>query len=122
MADIKGVGVDCGMLLVRLFSGLGLVPEFDPRPYTHDWHLHRGEEMYLGWVSSVCDIVEGPPQVGDIILWKIGRCYSHGAVVTGTSPLCIVHALLEYGRVVEEDLSSNVFLSSRTDVKIARAR
>jgi len=35
-ADIKGVGVDCGMLLVRVFVDLGLVEPFDPRPYTHD--------------------------------------------------------------------------------------
>ena len=34
MADIKGVGVDCAMLLVRVYCDLGLVEHFDPRPYT----------------------------------------------------------------------------------------
>ena len=46
-ADVKGVGCDCGMLLVRVFVDLGIVEPFDPRPYAHDWHLHRGEERYL---------------------------------------------------------------------------
>jgi cell wall-associated NlpC family hydrolase len=36
-ADIKGAGVDCGMLLVRVFVDTGLVAPFDPRPYENDW-------------------------------------------------------------------------------------
>ena len=42
-ADAKGTGVDCGMLLVRVFVDCGLVAPFDPRPYPIDWHLHRSE-------------------------------------------------------------------------------
>ena len=49
-ADIKGAGVDCGMLLVRVFVDSGLVPPFDPRPYADDWYLHRSEERYLGFI------------------------------------------------------------------------
>ena len=41
MADIKGVGVDCAMLLVRVYCDLGLVEPFDPRPYTQDWMMHQ---------------------------------------------------------------------------------
>ena len=50
-ADVKGVGVDCGMLIVRVFVDLGLVPPFDPRPYPRDWHMHNSdEERYLNLV------------------------------------------------------------------------
>ena len=49
-ADLCGVGVDCGMLLVRVLVDAGLVPAFDPRPYPQDWHLHRDDERYLGFV------------------------------------------------------------------------
>jgi cell wall-associated NlpC family hydrolase len=51
-ADVKGRngGVDCGMLLVRVFVDCGLCAPFDPRPYPPDWHLHRAEEKYLGFV------------------------------------------------------------------------
>ena len=48
-ADVKGHGVDCALLLVRVYCDLGLVEPFDPRPYTRDWFLHRSEERYLGF-------------------------------------------------------------------------
>src|SRR6202161_3252947 len=51
-ADIKGVGVDCGMLLARVFANVGLIPFVDPRPYPPDWHLHRDEERYLDFVRQ----------------------------------------------------------------------
>ena len=38
------------MLLVRVFVDTGLCPPFDPRPYPVDWHLHRSEERYLGFI------------------------------------------------------------------------
>ncbi len=64
-ADIKGVGVDCGMLLVRVFVDTGLCQPFDPRPYPIDWHLHRGEERYLGFVFDRSrEVTE--PQPGDV--------------------------------------------------------
>ena len=68
-ADIKGAGVDCGMLLVRVFVDAGLCPPFDPRPYPIDWHLHRSEERYLGFIfdrgSEVAD-----PQPGDVMVLR----------------------------------------------------
>ena len=86
-ADILGAGVDCGMLLVRVFVDLGLVPPFDPRPYPPDWMLHRDEERYLGWVYKACGPVE-KPQPGDIALFRFGRCYSHGALIINKDEVC----------------------------------
>ena len=81
-ADIKGVGVDCGMLLVRVFVDTGLCQPFDPRPYPIDWHLHRSEERYLGFIFDARrEIAE--PQPGDVMVLRYGRCYSHGGMVTG---------------------------------------
>src|SRR5208282_2779302 len=74
-ADIKGVGVDCGMLLVRVFVDLGLVEPFDPRPYTHDWHMHRDEERYLNLVLPRARKVSAP-QIGDVMLFRVGRSHS----------------------------------------------
>ena len=59
-ADIKCAGVDCAMLLVRVYADLGLVPPFDPRPYTRDWMLHRNEEKYLGFLLARARMVEEP--------------------------------------------------------------
>src|SRR5580704_9168227 len=90
-ADIKGAGVDCGMLIVRVFVDTGLCPAFDPRPYPADWHLHRSEERYLGWVTARAGEVS-VPSTGDVMVFRWGRCYSHGGIVVGARPLTIVHA------------------------------
>lgn len=98
-ADVFGVGVDCAMILVRVFCDLGLVPEFDPRPYATDWHLHRSEEKYLGGVMRYAVKVD-EPQPGDVALFKFGRCLSHGGIVDQITPeITMIHADLNAGCV-----------------------
>jgi cell wall-associated NlpC family hydrolase len=110
-ADLKGVGADCGMILVRIFVDLGFFDPFDPRPYSSDWHLHRSEERYLGFVNE--RFVEVPaPLPGDIIVFRYGRCYSHGGLVTKADPLTLVHAFQPAGVVIEEEISRNAQLSA----------
>jgi hypothetical protein len=41
---------------------------------------------------------------------RYGRCYSHGGVVTRTSPLAIVHAFHPARRVLEEEVRHNSVL------------
>jgi len=111
-ADIKGVGVDCGMLLVRVFVDTGLVPPFDPRPYADDWYLHRGEERYLGFIFDRTKEVAGPLR-GDVTVFRYGRCYAHGGVVTISRPLTIVHAYQPAGAVLEEEVARSPALCAR---------
>ncbi len=108
-ADVKGAGVDCGMLIVRVFVDTGLTAPFDPRPYPPDWHLHRGEERYLGFVFDRCAEV-AEPGIGDVMVFRYGRCYSHGGIVTNAGPLKLVHAYQPYRRVLEEEISHNTVL------------
>ncbi len=108
-ADVHGIGVDCGMLLVRVFVDAGLIPAFDPRPYPEDWHLHRSGERYLGLVSKHCEEVL-EPQPGDIVVFRYGRCFSHGGVVTNLDPITLVHAFQPYGVVFEEEMERNLQL------------
>lgn len=112
-ANIKGVGVDCGMLLVRVFVDTGLCPAFDPRPYPVDWHLHRNEERYLGFIFDRAQEVERA-QPGDVMVLRYGRCYSHGGVVTKSNPLSIVHAYYPARRVLEEEIAQNAVLADAT--------
>jgi cell wall-associated NlpC family hydrolase len=109
--DIKGAGVDCGMLLVRVFVDCCLVPPFDPRPYANDWYLHRSEERYLGFVFDRAKEV-ADPLPGDVMVFRYGRCYSHGGIVTGNSPLTIVHAYQPARCVLEEEVARNPALSA----------
>ncbi len=98
-ADVRGAGVDCGMLLVRVFVDTGLLAPFDPRPYPEDWHLHRSEERYLYFASDrLGEVAEPGP--GDIIVFKYGRTFSHGAIVTGIDPnsRCACVSALPSGR------------------------
>lgn len=108
-ADVPGAGVDCGMLIVRAFVDAGLVAPFDPRPYPQDWHLHRSDEKYLGFVGDLCKRVDAP-QPGDVAVFRYGRCYSHGAIVTHGEPLVILHAYMPARRVIEEPLKHNSVL------------
>ncbi len=108
-ADLLGVGVDCGMLLVRVFVDAGLCPPFDPRPYPPDWHLHRAEERYLGFVLARCRPC-AVPQPGDVAVFRYGRCYAHGGVVTAADPLTMVHAFSPAGCVLEERVDANAAL------------
>ncbi|MCW2283378.1 NlpC/P60 family putative phage cell wall peptidase [Rhodoblastus acidophilus] len=109
-ADIRGVGVDCGMFIVRVFVDLGLTPPFDPRPYAPDWMIHRNEEKYLEFFNRRCRRVQ-EPRPGDIVLFRYGRSYSHGGIVSEADPLAIIHAYHDAGCVVEERLSQNPALT-----------
>lgn len=109
-ADVRGAGVDCGMLIVRVFVDTGLCEAFDPRPYPFDWHLHRSEERYLGFVFDRTAEVTGP-RPGDVVVFRVGRCYAHGGIVSAPAPLTIVHAYFPARRVLEDVVGRDSALS-----------
>jgi NlpC/P60 family putative phage cell wall peptidase len=112
MADIPGVGVDCAMILVRVFCDLALIEPFDPRPYTRDWMLHRDDERYLGiLLASAHEVKATAP--GDVMLFRVGRCYAHGGIVTKAEPLTVLHAYAPAGCVIEEAIIRNADLAAR---------
>jgi cell wall-associated NlpC family hydrolase len=83
-ARIKGRngGIDCLTLLAEVFAEAGLVEKVAIPHYPPDWHLHRDAERYLEGLLKYTREIQGLPQPGDIALWKFGRCFSHGAIVT----------------------------------------
>lgn len=92
-ANVLGSGVDCAQLLSESFFGAGLVDRFDVGKYNHDWHLHRNEEKYLEVVETYCRRIDDTeaslrdrPDLwvapADILVWRVGRTFSHGALVT----------------------------------------
>lgn len=95
---LKGVGVDCAMLLMGVFAGVGLIEEFEVEDYPRDWMLHRDEERFRAVVLRYADeIALADVQPGDVCLYRVGRSFAHGAVIIDW-PL-IVHADSRLGRV-----------------------
>jgi cell wall-associated NlpC family hydrolase len=108
MARVKGAGVDCGQLLALVYEAAGVMPEIIPAEYPHDWHMHKDEERYLAHVEQYAHRIEGPPRPGDIVLYRIGRTISHGAIVTRWPQ--VIHAYLKAGMVVLDDAKGNADL------------
>ncbi|WP_034302551.1 C40 family peptidase [Herbaspirillum sp. RV1423] len=96
MGRIKGAGVDCATLLLEVFHAVGIIPKIDVGYYPQDWHFHRDEERYLGWISQYARRTE-TPRPGDIALFKFGRCVSHGAIVTDWPG--VIHSYFQLGCV-----------------------
>jgi len=106
---VKGAGTDCGMVLIKVFSEAGLIDDFDPGEYPADWMLHQDGERYLGIVERFAKRVRqcGP---GDVVLFKFGRCISHGAIVVNWPT--IIHAYHGHG-VILDDVAQNHRLRDR---------
>lgn len=113
-ARVKGVGVDCGQLVIATHVEAGLISDFDTGFYTTDWHLHRFEDRYIEFVerylgrvdnselSIDARLVEDPAYEApsaSVVVFRVGRTFSHGGIITRW-PL-MVHAYQPAG-VVEE--------------------
>lgn len=107
-AGIKGVGVDCAHLLIRVYCAAGCIPDIDPGEYPPDWHLHRGEPKFLNWVEQFA-VRTSSPQPGDMLLLKYGRVHSHGAIIEriGTH-LHVIHAARDLKKVARDDIPDYV--------------
>jgi cell wall-associated NlpC family hydrolase len=105
-AGIKGVGVDCAQLLRRVYVDIGAIPEMNPPPYAIDEFLHTREEIYLKWIlPHFREVAE--PEAGGLVMFKMGRIYAHGGVVSTLEPFAIFHAWSPKGGVVEDELRHN---------------
>ena len=107
-ACIKGVGVDCGKYPIAVYAACGLIPQIDVPRYSPQFHLNRDEEWYRAIVEAHGYRVEKPLQ-GDFALYKIGRIYSHGAIVIEWPR--IIHANLITG--VTQDVGDQGHLANK---------
>lgn len=116
-ACIKGVGVDCGKFPWSVYHAVlsDRFPPVDERlRYRHDLHMHRDEE----WYKNIADengthLPDGVlPSPGDFALYKIGRIFSHGAIVIKWPR--IIHA--NYGIGVMQDQGDQGHLARASKV------
>ena len=111
-ARIKGVGVDCAQLPIGVYASVGLIEAFDTGDYPPDWHLHRDGERYLSVIARLAtEIDPADVQPGDVLLFKFGRAFSHGAIVTAWPQ--VVHANRKDGAVVLGDVTRDADLIGR---------
>lgn len=100
-ANLKGVGVDCANLLAQVYEEAGIVEHVNIEPYSPQWFLHRSEELFIKYVVDAggVEIIESEAKKGDTVLYKTGRCFSHGGIVVEW-PKVIIHAFKPVGVVV----------------------
>jgi len=107
---VKGAGIDCGMFLLEVFEAVGLIPHIVPPHYGVDFMMHRQIEWFLETVAVYADEIEEVDILpGDVLLYKHGRIFSHGAIVEVWPR--IVHASVPdrgvcYGDASKEPLKS----------------
>ncbi len=108
-ARIKGAGCDCATLLLEVFN----INE-DVGHYSPERHFHSSEEQYLGWLNKFGEEVD-TPEPGDVAIFKIGRCFSHSAIVVDKKTL--IHSHIGQGVVL-----ANVADFAKREVKYFRMR
>ena len=107
-ARVKGVGVDCANLLCAVYFEAGLIDYIELPEYPLDWMWHRAEERFLSEILRTRAREIAIPESGDVAVFKYGRCYSHGAIVTEW-PL-VIHAFAALGGVVRGDATKHPLL------------
>ena len=92
--EVKGAGVDCATFLKCTFQEAGMVEPFQLDHYSPQFFLHGKEERYIGWILKVGgrEIPQDEARTGDIVLYKIGLCFAHGALIIEPGWPSIIHA------------------------------
>lgn len=98
---IKGVGVDCGMLLAEVFAEAGLIARPDIKSYSPQFFLHSDDPAYIREIERFAHAVAAPTGPGDLVVYKLLRQYAHGGIITELEPRRIVHAYAPAERVLE---------------------
>lgn len=102
LAAVKGAGADCARFPLAVAQAVGLVPAtYKPPVYSPTWHVHQDEELYYRYLEDVgCqEVAWEARQAGDLLLFRIGRTASHGAILLPDN--VIIHAVVERGVVLD---------------------
>lgn len=112
----KGIGCDCGGFIYETFKqSVGLPHESFPSHYAEDWGLHKeNNEIYLAFLKPYVIPVRGKLQPGDLIMFKMGRNFSHGTLYIGNDQVVHAYGRTGHGAVIISPLSMfNVGMSGK---------
>jgi cell wall-associated NlpC family hydrolase len=105
-ASVKGRngGVDCAQLIRCVFVNAGVVPDFTIPYYSPQQFLHTDREDYMRTVLTFArEIPEREALPGDVVLYKLGKAFGHGAIIILPGWPAIIHASAPARMVLEGD-------------------
>lgn len=110
---VRGAGVDCGQFIAAVFEDSGVATNILMGVYGPQWSLHHSEELYLDGLirNGAHEIAESEARPGDIVVFKQGRAFSHGALIISWPR--IIHAVKLMGGVVYSNVHEDRFLTRR---------
>lgn len=104
---LRGVGVDCVMLLCEVYERVGVLPHVVPAPYPIDTMLHRSGETVLPYLNEYGFEVPAP-EIGDTVVYHFGRSFSHAGIYAGDGQ--IIHAYRATRMVIESGIDEGRLL------------
>lgn len=107
---VKKVGCDCLTFVVQVYENAGVIEHYKVPYYSPEFHLHRNEEIYLNGMLALCneldygtrkfsEVRNEPLLSGDIVLFRFGRVFSHGAIITKWPK--VIHSFIRRGVQVD---------------------
>lgn len=103
LARVRGVGVDCAQLLAAVYHEAGVVERVDTGTYSPQFMLHDRRERLAEFVGRYSrEIAEADAGPGDVVLYRVGKSFSHAAIIVEW-PHNIIHAHKLSGKVVAMD-------------------
>jgi NlpC/P60 family putative phage cell wall peptidase len=91
---LKGVATDCIGFIASLAITFGWIPQNYKMPkYKQDWALHNSESIMMAEIAKFGrEIPLGSPlEIGDVLLFKYGRCASHAGIYIGDNRMVHAH-------------------------------
>jgi hypothetical protein len=105
-ACVPYIAADCGQILIDIYVKCELIERpVEVEYYPRDWALHNDEERYLNMVERYAHQVISPLP-GDLAVWKVGRTFSHGAIVVDWPS--IIHAHIQNGVILDDALQNEL--------------
>lgn len=97
---VKGRGCDCGSFLAAVFAEAGAIASPDLGQYDYLAPCMNGDPFYIARISEHADLIrESQAAPGDIVVYRMGRGFSHAALVADW-PREVIHAAQPRGVTV----------------------
>jgi NlpC/P60 family putative phage cell wall peptidase len=108
-AEVKGAGCDCATYIAAVYKEAGMLTDFVMPSYRPTFHLHSDDPVYVRNIVTWCAEIERKDLLpGDIVVFRFGRQFAHGAIVTRWPS--VIHSYIGRG-VIEDDVEQAKWLS-----------